>query len=62
MELALDSSVSDHDEVTLSYAPADPRLTDLSGNAAAAFTLAKVANKTDNEAPKGAAPQSREQP
>ncbi|BFH67488.1 hypothetical protein J27TS7_50660 [Paenibacillus dendritiformis] len=51
VELALDSSVSDHDEVTVSYAPADPRLTDLSGNAAAAFTLAKVANKTDNEAP-----------
>ncbi|MGG3841044.1 SwmB domain-containing protein [Paenibacillus thiaminolyticus] len=51
VELVLDSSVSDHDEVTVSYAPADPRLTDLSGNAAAAFTLAKVANKTDNEVP-----------
>ncbi|MCM3339486.1 Ig-like domain-containing protein [Paenibacillus sp. MER TA 81-3] len=51
VELTLDSSVGDNDEVTVSYAPGEPRLADLAGNPAASFTLVRVDNKSDNQAP-----------
>ncbi|MGZ9584794.1 SwmB domain-containing protein [Paenibacillus marinisediminis] len=49
--LTLNSAVNSSDSVLLSYVPGEPRLTDLSGNGAAAFSFAVVANSSDNTVP-----------
>lgn len=50
--LTLASSVSSkNDSVTLSYIPGNPRLMDLSGNQAGAFSLTPVGNVTDSSLP-----------
>ncbi|SDF14062.1 repeat-containing protein [Paenibacillus sp. cl6col] len=53
VNLIMSSSVSDGDDVTVSYMPGtgEPRISDLAGNKAAVFTLKKVDNGSDRTAP-----------
>lgn len=51
VHLVLSSSVGDNDDVTVSYLPGEPRISDLAGNKASGFALMKADNRSDRTAP-----------
>lgn len=51
VHLILSSSVGDNDDVTVSYLPGEPRISDLAGNKASGFALMKADNRSDRIAP-----------